>query len=99
MFALFYKGYIRLYAVNYFVIFRLVSVLWHGPSCLPDKKGDSMEKDILKLKTRCYNISYYKPNKKCNCSGPPTFISERAGYQSNQKLLHHYQYSKNQLNS
>ena len=28
---------------------------------------------------------------------PPAFKSQRVGYQSNQKLLHHYQHSKNQL--
>ena len=28
-------------------------------------------------------------SKKYKCSGPPTFISQRVGYQSNQKLLHH----------
>ena len=30
-------------------------------------------------------------NKKYNCSGPATFKGQRVGYQSNQKLLHHYQ--------
>ena len=34
-----------------------------------------------------------------NCNGSPAFKSQRVGYQSNQKLLHHYQHSKNQLNS
>ena len=38
-------------------------------------------------------------NKKYNCSGPLTFISQRVGYQSNQKFLYYYQYSKNQVNS
>ena len=51
-----------------------------------------MEKDILKLKTRGYNKSYYEPNKKYNCSGPPASKCQRVGYQSNQKLLHHYQH-------
>ena len=37
-------------------------------------------------------------NKKYNCSRPPEFKSKRVRYQSNQKLLHHYQNSKNQLN-
>ena len=27
-----------------------------------------------------------------------SFKSQRVGYQSNQKLLHHYQHSRNQLN-
>ena len=30
-------------------------------------------------------------NKESNCSGPQAFKSQRVGYQSNQKLLHHYQ--------
>ena len=38
-------------------------------------------------------------DKKYNCSGALTFKSQRVGYQSNQKLLHHYQHAKNQLNS
>ena len=40
-----------------------------------------------------------KNSKKYNCSGPPAFKSQRAVYQSNQKLLCHYQHSENQLNS
>ena len=28
-------------------------------------------------------------NKKYNCTGPPTFKSQKVAYQSNQKLLHH----------
>ena len=31
-------------------------------------------------------------NKKYKCSGPPTFKSQRVGYQPNQKLLHYYQH-------
>ena len=31
-------------------------------------------------------------NKKYNCTGPPAFKSQRVEYQSNQKLLHHYQH-------
>ena len=31
-------------------------------------------------------------NKKYNCSGCPAFKSQRVGYQSNQKLMHHYQH-------
>ena len=42
------------------------------------------EKENLSIKTIA-NI-----NKKYNCSGPPAFKSQRVGYQSNQKLLHHY---------
>ena len=38
-------------------------------------------------------------NKKYNCSGPPAFKSQRVGYQSDYKLLHHCQHSNNQLNS
>ena len=29
--------------------------------------------------------------KKYNCTGPPTFNCHRVGYQSSQRLLHHYQ--------
>lgn len=32
--------------------------------------------------------SSFMLNKKCNCSGVPTFKSQREGHQSNQKLLH-----------
>ena len=32
-------------------------------------------------------------------SKPPVFKSQRVRYQSKQKLLHHYQHSKNQPNS
>ena len=35
---------------------------------------------------------YPKLNMKYNCSGPPAVKSQRVGYQSNQKLLHHYQH-------
>ena len=38
-------------------------------------------------------------NRKYNWSVPLAFKSQRVGYQSNQKLLHHYQHSKYQLNS
>ena len=38
-------------------------------------------------------------NKKYNCSGPQAFKSQGVGYQSNQKLLHHFLHSKHQLNS
>ena len=34
-----------------------------------------------------------------NCSRPPTFKRQRVGYQSNQKLLHHYPHLNNQVNS
>ena len=34
----------------------------------------------------------FKKNKKYNCSGAPAFKSQRAEYQSNQKLLHNYQH-------
>ena len=37
-------------------------------------------------------------NKKYNCRGLPTFKIQTEGYQSNQKLLHQYQHSRNQLN-
>ena len=40
----------------------------------------------------------YLCNKKYNFSRPPV-LRQRVGYQSNQKLMHHYQHSKNQLNS
>ena len=41
----------------------------------------------------------FKCNKNYNCRGPPAFVSRRVGSQSNQKLLHHHQHSKNKLNS
>ena len=34
-----------------------------------------------------------------NFSGSAAFKSQRVGYKSNQKLLHHYQHSNNQFNS
>ena len=37
--------------------------------------------------------------KKYNCSELPAFKGQRVGYQSNQKLLHHYQHLNNKLNS
>ena len=40
-----------------------------------------------------------KQNKNYNCNGPPAFKSQKVGYQSNEKLLHHYQHLKNHLNS
>ena len=40
----------------------------------------------------------YLCNKKYNFSRPP-LLRQRVGYQSNQKLMHHYKHSKNQLNS
>ena len=33
-----------------------------------------------------FYLKELKLNKKCNCSGPPTFKNQRVGYQSNQKL-------------
>ena len=44
-------------------------------------------------------IIYENEENKNNCSGTPTFKSQRAAYQPNHKLLHHYQHLKNQLNS
>ena len=38
-------------------------------------------------------------NKKYNFSGPLAFKRKKAGYQSNQKLLHHSQHLNNPLNS
>ena len=38
-------------------------------------------------------------NKKYNCSGPLAFKRKKAGYQFNQKLLHHSQHLNNPLNS
>ena len=38
-------------------------------------------------------------NKKYNWSGPQAFKSQKVAHPSNQKLLHHYQHSKSQLNS
>ena len=47
--------------------------------------------------------SLYKENTNINmnynCSKPPAFKRQRLEYQSNQKLLHHYQHLNNQLNS
>ena len=51
--------------------------------------------------TSCSSLmSYHRVNNKCNnsnnkkynCSGLPAFKSQSVGYQSNQKLLHHYQH-------
>ena len=47
--------------------------------------------EVLKLK-------FLKNCKKNNCNGPLVFKSQRVGYPPIQKLLHHYQHSKNQLN-
>ena len=38
-------------------------------------------------------------NKKYNCSGTPAFKSQRVEYQSDQKLLRHYQHLNNHLSS
>ena len=40
-----------------------------------------------------------KLNQKHNCPGPLAFISQRGGYQCNQKLLHHYQHPKKSAQS
>ena len=40
-----------------------------------------------------------KTTRSKSCSGPPAFKSQRVGYQSNQKLLHHHQHQNNQLYS
>ena len=43
------------------------------------------------------NIDIYEcriKSNRYNCSGPPAFKSQRVGYQSNQKSLHHYQHQK-----
>ena len=45
------------------------------------------------------NNNNKKKNKKYNCNGPPALKSQREGYQSNQKILHHDQHFKSQLNS
>ena len=37
-------------------------------------------------------------NKKYSCSGTPAFKSQRVGYQSDQKILRHYQHLNNHLN-
>ena len=44
-------------------------------------------------------MRFNNSNNKCSCCGHLTFKSQRVGYQPNQNLLHHYQHSKNQLNS
>ena len=44
------------------------------------------------LKTQLPVLIKYFKYKKYNCSGTPAFKSQRVGYQSNQKLLHHYQH-------
>ena len=38
------------------------------------------------------NFINNRKSKKYNCSGSSAFKSQRVGYQSNQKLLHHYQH-------
>ena len=44
-------------------------------------------------------VTLYYMSHKYDCSGASTFKSQRVGYQSNKKLLYHYQHSKNHLNS
>ena len=48
-------------------------------------------KDVLTVKKVHFSLICLKneKNKKYNCSGHPIFKSQRAGYQSNQKLWHH----------
>ena len=46
-----------------------------------------------------YQTSKSGQNKKYNCSGPTAFNRQTVGYQSHQKLLHHYQHLNNQSNS
>ena len=52
-----------------------------------------------------YGLAFYEivlnpwKNMKYKCSGTSAYKSQIVGYQSNQKLLHHYKRSKNQLNS
>ena len=41
------------------------------------------------LVTMLQETTKFRKNKKYNCSGPPASKSQRVGYQSNQKLLHH----------
>ena len=48
--------------------------------------------------SRVVALKITSPNK-YNCSGPTAFKSQRVGYQSNQKLLPHYQHYNNQLYS
>ena len=53
---------------------------------------------FIKLCTTMFDMSIYD-NKKYNFSGPPAFKRQRVEYQSNQKLLHHYQHLNIQPNS
>ena len=53
---------------------------------------------VTKLCTTMFDMSMYD-NKKYNFSRPPAFKRQRVEYQSNQKLLHHYQHLNIQPNS
>ena len=63
-------------------------------------KGDYWEKEgwlfsggcSFHIKNKLKSEIFNNKNKKYNCSGPPTFKSQRVGYQSKQKLLHLYQH-------
>ena len=54
--------------------------------------------DLIQSNNSLRDHTELKKNK-YNCTGPPTFKSQRqsVGYQLNQELLHHYQHAKNQL--
>ena len=57
--------------------------MWSGEFQLPD--GFYSMSDIQDYVEYIINLKY-------NCSGPLTFKRQRAEYQSNQKVLHHYQH-------
>ena len=61
---------------------------WQDENQISDTKSNMSEEQISSNK-----------NKKYNYNGPLAFKSQRVGYQTNQKLLHHYYHTKNQLNS
>ena len=61
---------------------------WQDENQISDTKSNMSEEQISSNK-----------NKKYNYNGPLAFKSQRVGYQTNKKLLHHYYHAKNQLNS
>ena len=81
------KIYIICYTPAQILYFEKFLFLRYRPKC----------SQTIRLQDFLMNRISIKDN--CNCSGPPLFKIQRVGCQSNQKLLHHYQHSKNQLNS
>ena len=58
---------------------------WLATSIKQDPQGEKEGRMEIQ------KFEYLENNKKYNCTGPPAFKSQKVGYQSNQKLLHHYQ--------